>query len=281
MSDTARIDQRFPRTAAEQVAWLVLTAAAGFAISVISHEAIAQGAAGRTGNDAAADRSGEQIVAARCVTCHQTGEGGAPKIGDRAAWTPRMRQGVDYLVHSAIRGHGGMPARGGMADTTDAEIRSAIVYMFNADIASQKPSGAAKSAATAPAKPDGKHVTVAGTEVYLGLVPAQRLRAYSKDATEGSMHRGVPAGADDYHVNVSLFDAKTGAAITDAQVEVRIEEPGMTSESKKLEPMVINNARSYGNYFTMHGKRSYVITVSVQKPDSPRPVEARFEQRIN
>jgi cytochrome c5 len=52
-------------------------------------------------------------------------------IGDRAAWLPRMRQGVDSLVRSAINGHGGMPPRGGKADLTDAELRSAIVYMFN------------------------------------------------------------------------------------------------------------------------------------------------------
>jgi cytochrome c5 len=94
-----------------------LAAAAALAAPVVSHEAIAQGA----------DRSGEQIVAAQCAKCHQTGEGGAPRIGDRAAWTPRLKQGLDHLVHSAIKGHGGMPARGGMADTTDAEIRNAIV----------------------------------------------------------------------------------------------------------------------------------------------------------
>ena len=228
--------------------------------------------------DLAAERSGEQIVKAQCAKCHQTGEGGAPKIGDRAAWTPRLKEGLDHLVHSAIKGHGGMPARGGMADTTDAEIRNAIAYMFN-------PSGAVASAATkaaaAPPKPAGKRVTVGGMEVYLGLTPAEALRAYPKGAAERTMHGGVPGGADQYHVNVSLFDAKSGAAIAGAQVEARVDEVGMTSESKKLEPMVINNAPSYGNYFRMRGKTSYVITLRVRKPDSPQPVEAKFEHRIN
>ena len=41
------------------------------------------------------------------------------------------RQGLDTLVRSAINGHGGMPARGGLANLTDSELRSAIVYMFN------------------------------------------------------------------------------------------------------------------------------------------------------
>ena len=65
-----------------------------------------------------------------------------------------------------------------MADTTDAEIRNAIAYMFN-------PSGAVASAATkaaaAPPKPAGKRVTVGGMEVYLGLTPAEALRAYPKE----------------------------------------------------------------------------------------------------
>ncbi len=78
-----------------------------------------------------APRSGKQIVEAQCVKCHGKGVGGAPKIGDRAAWTPRLKLGLDTVVASAIHGHGAMPPRGGMADLTDVEIRSAIIYMFN------------------------------------------------------------------------------------------------------------------------------------------------------
>jgi cytochrome c5 len=85
-----------------------------------------------------AARSGEEIVKAQCSKCHQAGVGGAPKIGDRAAWIQRLKPGLDVVVRSAINGHGGMPARGGMANLTDAELRSAIVYMFNADIPAAK-----------------------------------------------------------------------------------------------------------------------------------------------
>ena len=53
------------------------------------------------------ERSGEQIVQAQCRKCHDTGVGGAPKIGDRAAWAPRIKDGLDNTVRSAIRGHGG------------------------------------------------------------------------------------------------------------------------------------------------------------------------------
>jgi cytochrome c5 len=56
---------------------------------------------------------------------------GAPKIGDKADWIPRLKPGLDVVVRSAINGHGGMPPRGGMADLTDSEISNAIIFMFN------------------------------------------------------------------------------------------------------------------------------------------------------
>lgn len=77
------------------------------------------------------ERTGRQIVQAQCSKCHQKGVNGAPKIGDRDAWIPRLKDGLDPLVRSAINGHGSMPARGGLANLTDAELRNAITYMFN------------------------------------------------------------------------------------------------------------------------------------------------------
>lgn len=79
----------------------------------------------------AVERKGKEIVEARCAECHQAGKNGAPRIGDRDAWIPRLKHGLDHLVRSAIHGHGPMPPRGGMADLTDSELRGAIVYMFN------------------------------------------------------------------------------------------------------------------------------------------------------
>jgi len=86
-----------------------------------------------------ATRSGEEIVAARCADCHETGKNNAPRIGDKSAWIPRLKPGFNSLVQSAIHGHGGMPARGGMPDLTDAEIRSAIAYMIGDPSAAKKP----------------------------------------------------------------------------------------------------------------------------------------------
>jgi cytochrome c5 len=93
------------------------------------------------------EHTGQQVVAEACGTCHDTGAGGAPRVGDWAAWKPRIEKGLNALYESAITGHGGMPARGGMAKLTDAEIRRAIEYMFNAG----KQAGSAQPAAAAPA----------------------------------------------------------------------------------------------------------------------------------
>lgn len=78
------------------------------------------------------ERSGEEIVEAHCAECHQTGKGGAPKIGDKLAWVQRLNQGLEQTVRSAINGHGGMPPRGGVANLTDSELTNAVLYMLNA-----------------------------------------------------------------------------------------------------------------------------------------------------
>jgi cytochrome c5 len=107
-----------------------------------------------------ADRNGEQVAAAACGKCHQTGEGGAPKIGDRAAWIQREKRGLNALHQSALRGHAGMPARGGMADLSDAEVKRAVEFMMNSGAAGAAvaPTPTAAAAPAAPSAVDGKKV---------------------------------------------------------------------------------------------------------------------------
>ncbi len=226
--------------------------------------------------DLAAERSGEQVVKSQCVKCHEAGLRGAPKIGDREAWIPRMKQGLDHLVRSAIRGHGGMPPRGGQANLTDSEIRAAVLYMFNP---TGKPADSAAKGAGTPAGADPNHKTVGGVEFLLGFMPAEALRSFPRDSVERTMHGGVPNEPGYYHVNVSLLDAKNQAPINDANVEIRIEQPGFGSASKTLEPMAVG-AASYGNYVKLQKKTSYLITVRVQAPGSTRTVEAKFDHRF-
>lgn len=75
--------------------------------------------------------SGEDIVNAACGNCHREGVGGAPKIGDKEAWLPRLPKGVDALVASAIHGHNKMPARGGLANLSDIDIQAAVSFMLS------------------------------------------------------------------------------------------------------------------------------------------------------
>jgi cytochrome c5 len=226
--------------------------------------------------DLAAERSGGRIVRAQCAKCHEAGLGGAPRIGDREAWAPRLKDGLDNAVRVAIRGHGGMPPRGDRSDLTDAEVRNAVLYMFNPGARPGKGAPAAAAARTAP-----RYKSVGGMEVHLGMVPAESLRGFPQGSVERAMHGGVPSGAGYYHVNVSLLDAESKAPIGDAKVEIRVAQAGMSAESKTLERVVINNAPSYGNYVRLRAKSTYLITVRIQKPDSPRALEAKFERRTN
>ena len=78
----------------------------------------------------------KKIVAANCAMCHEGGLMGAPKIGSSDQWSPRIAQGKDTLVHNAINGIRQMPARGGNAKLSDAEVAAAVVEMANASGAS-------------------------------------------------------------------------------------------------------------------------------------------------
>jgi cytochrome c5 len=66
-----------------------------------------------------------------CTACHAAGVAGAPKLGDKAAWAPRIAQGIDALTASAIKGKGAMPPKGGSA-ASDADIKAVVTYMVNA-----------------------------------------------------------------------------------------------------------------------------------------------------
>ena len=108
--------------------------------------------AAQTAAAPAEPKSGAEVVATACNSCHAAGVLGAPKIGDKAAWSQRMAAegGVDGLTASAIKGKGGMPPKGG-AMVSDAEIRAAVVDMLSNSGVEVADSGAA--AAPAPADP--------------------------------------------------------------------------------------------------------------------------------
>lgn len=100
-------------------------------------------------------KSGEQVFQAQCTACHTPGAVGAPKIGDEAAWAPRIKTGLDALVNSSLKGKGNMPPQGG-GDHSDFEIARAVVFMANKAGAKfdepKLPAAAASAAATTATK---------------------------------------------------------------------------------------------------------------------------------
>ena len=113
---------------------------------------------GAGGGAAAGARSGEEIVKGVCTACHQAGVANAPKLGDKAQWAPRLKQGLNALVASVVKGKGAMPPKAGDASLTDEEITRAVVVMANQAGAKFKEPAAAKAAASKPAAADGKAV---------------------------------------------------------------------------------------------------------------------------
>ncbi len=81
-------------------------------------------------SSAAELKSGEQVYAAVCTACHAAGVANAPKLGDAAAWAPRIATGYPALLNSALKGKGAMAAQGG-GDFSDVEIGRAVVYLAN------------------------------------------------------------------------------------------------------------------------------------------------------
>ena len=76
-------------------------------------------------------RSGQVVFDTKCMSCHATGAAGAPKLGDVAAWSPRVAQGLEQLYTHAINGFNGMPAKGLCFDCSDDEIKGAVNYMVD------------------------------------------------------------------------------------------------------------------------------------------------------
>jgi cytochrome c5 len=81
---------------------------------------------------AAAGGKGKQVYDQACVACHGAGVAGAPKFGDKAAWAPRIKTGVDALYTSSLKGKGAMPPKGGQVQIADADIKAAVDYMVAA-----------------------------------------------------------------------------------------------------------------------------------------------------
>jgi cytochrome c5 len=120
-------------------------------------------------SDPAALKNGQQVFAGQCAACHAAGVAGAPKMGDAAAWAPRLKAGLDALLASAIKGKGNMPPQAG-GDFNELEVARAVVHMANAS-GGQFPEPQAAAVAGAASAP-GAALTPAAAGASTPTAPA-------------------------------------------------------------------------------------------------------------
>lgn len=118
------------------------------------------------------EKTGKAVFDAVCMACHATGALNAPKVGDNAAWAPRIKEGLETISADAIKGIRQMPARGGNPDLTDTEVVRAVVYMANQSGANWK-------------EPESKPVEVAAAPPAPATPAPAAAKAASGDAAKG------------------------------------------------------------------------------------------------
>lgn len=121
-----------------------------------------------------------------------------------------------------------------------------------------------------------QHATAAGLDIYYGFLPAEiagRTTApHDKEPMHGRLRRG------DQHLMVALYD-RDGERITEADVRATVGELGMAGTRKTLEPMVIDDTITFGNYFPMRSAGQYRVAIEIRLPGAHRPVEVRFDHQ--
>ena len=89
----------------------------------------AAAASSSSGGAAKVDAKGTYQSA--CFACHGTGAAGAPKLGDKGAWGPRISKGKDTLYQHALNGFNAMPPKGGNAGLSDDTVKAVVDYMVS------------------------------------------------------------------------------------------------------------------------------------------------------
>jgi len=95
-------------------------------------EAAPQGGGEKVAAAAPGKADGKSTYDTVCMACHGTGAAGAPKLGDKAAWAPRIKQGAGVLHDHALKGKGAMPPKGGNMALSDDAVKAAVDYMVSA-----------------------------------------------------------------------------------------------------------------------------------------------------
>ena len=129
---------------------------------------------------------------------------------------------------------------------------------------------------TAAAAQTDYRKVVGGFSIYLGIVPAEIVKGHAQPHPEATMHGGTRAAGDTHHVMVSIIDDQSGKQVSDAAVEARVGEIGLSSVKKKMEAMRIADSTTYGNYFPMIGRGPFKIDIEIRIPPGSRQLKTTF-----
>lgn len=186
-------------------------------------------------------KTGQQVYDGVCTACHAATAAipNSPKVGDRKAWGPLIKEGLAKITSDAIKGVGAMPPRGGNPDLSDIELQRAIVYMANQAGAGWKEPGEA-AAAVAPAAP----------AVGMGGLPAKvffetgkaGLNVAAQKTVDGALVALKDAGTT--KVDITGFTDKTGNRDQNLElakerakaVRAALEKAGVANERINMKP---------------------------------------------
>lgn len=176
--------------------------------------------------------TGNEIYQDKCAVCHDSGAAGAPKVGDKGAWSERLSQGLDTVVMRAIKGYNSMPPKGTCMTCSDAEIKAAVEYMLD-----QSKSDAG-----------GKVVTIMPARVKLSLADGKRIYQNTCSVCHAEGKLGAPklgdkaAWANRIHQNMDVLFSHTlygfnrmparGTCITCTNEEILAATKYMVEQSK-------------------------------------------------
>ncbi len=211
-----------PRAVAERIA-PVASVRVGDPTQIVAAAAPAAMPLAPAGGGQAASE-GESVYDGACKACHAAGVAGSPKLDDKAAWEPRIAQGVDALVASVLNGKGAMPAKGGNPSLSEDQIRAAVTWMLEqvqgtggaATTAAAQAMDSAKEAATAAASAvqtaaEGAAAAVAGAVEKVADAAGQAAdKAGSMVAAAAPADEGKPG--DQTYNAICLACHATGAA---------------------------------------------------------------------
>lgn len=110
-----------------------------------------------------------------------------------------------------------------------------------------------------------------GLTIYLGVVPAQIVKG------DRAMHGGAPKGPHEYHIVAAVFDAASGARVSDATVTAKVSGLGLSGSESKLEPMRIADTTTYGAFVYLPGADLYTIRLTTLRAGMTRPAVTEFK----